>query len=288
MKIERNGQRNITFIFEEPFQTTTHVILGEHRVYVCDTFLGTDSMKKVEKVLHKEGVKGQEIVVFNSHADWDHIWGNCYFGNSPIIGHTSSRKRVAEEGEKLLEKWKDSKQGDVILTPPNLLFQHRLYFADDAVEFYHTPGHTIDSSSCYDQKDKVLFVGDNVESDVPYVNSLDFDTYIASLKGYLEKDWIALVPGHDPVQFDDRLVRSNMEYLEQFKSWAVEVKSLSEKALGVHLYVLANLVDQIIEKGADDRIRAHYVDALDVLKTMERTEATLRYIDRLTKIPELP
>ncbi|MFW9918879.1 MAG: MBL fold metallo-hydrolase [Candidatus Thorarchaeota archaeon] len=284
MKIERIGQRNITIIYDEPFQTTTHLILGEERVYVCDTFLGPDSMRKVEKVLKKEGVGGMRVVVFNSHADWDHIWGNCYFEGASIIGHTFSRKRVIEEGESELEKWKDSKQGEVTLVPPNLLFENRLYFADDHIEFYHSPGHTIDSSSCYDHKDKVLFVGDNVETDIPYVNSLNFDIYLASLQGYLDKEWVALVTGHDLVQYDDKLVRSNIEYLKQFKEWSVDIKDLSEKALGVHLYALAKLVDQVVERGADDRIIAHYHDALDILKTMEQTEATKKYIDKISMV----
>lgn len=288
MKIERIGERNITIIFEDPFPTTTHLVLGDNRTYVCDTFLGTDPMKKVAKIVQKEVKEERPVVVFNSHADWDHIWGNCYFKDSPIIGHKTSRKRIQEEGEADLERWKDNIQGEVILMPPNLLFDTRLVFADDEIEFFHTPGHTHDSSSCYDHRDRVLFVGDNVESDIPHVNDLHFDTYLATLHRYVDFEWIAMVTGHDPIQYDDKLLRSNIEYLERFKEWAVDIKTLSEKALGVHLYALAKLVDPILQQGSDERVRTHYQNAIEVLRTMERTGAVQSYIDRLSRIIEVP
>jgi len=137
MKTEKIGQRNITIIYEEPFRTTTHLILGDDRVYVCDTFIGPGSMNRVEKILKEEGAEGKPIVVFNSHADWDHIWGNCYYDDAYILAHRTGRERVLAEGETDLERNKDRMDGEVIITPPNLVFETSVTFADDEIEFFH-------------------------------------------------------------------------------------------------------------------------------------------------------
>lgn len=288
MQIEKLGERNIRIAFGEDMPTTTHIIIGENRVYVCDTYLGPLPMQEVSKLLETEGAANRPIVVFNSHADWDHIWGNCYFTASLIAAHSSSRKRVLEDGENDLKKWGEYVEGEVTLIPPNLLFDTKLIYADDGVEFYHTPGHTIDSSSCYDHQDKVLFVGDNVEADIPYVNHLNFDSYIKSLNSYLQKDWIALVPGHGAIQYDSSLVRSNITHLEKFREWKVDIGTLTEGALRVHLYALMTLVDELIGVEVEDRVRVHYSEALEHAQRLEQTEKIQSYIERISIIANNP
>ena len=135
------------------------------------------------------GQQEKPVVVFNSHADWDHIWGNCFFKEAMILGHENCRIRIQKDGPADLKRNAMRQQGEVILVPPTATFEESYVFDDDEIEFFYSPGHTIDSSSCFDHKEKVLFVGDNVESDVPYVNHLNFDTYISSLQGYLARPW---------------------------------------------------------------------------------------------------
>ena len=286
MEFNKLGPRNLTVAFQDPFYTTTHLIFGDHRVYVCDTFLGPKSMEEISKVIKEEGHQDKPVVVFNSHADWDHVWGNCYFKDAIVLGHRECRTRIEKEGEDELKKNYEHRRGEVILTPPTSVFDTDYIFDDDGVEFFHSPGHTIDSSSCYDQKERILFVGDNVESDIPYVNSLDVDTYISTLEGYLNRDWQYLVPGHDPVQTDDALVRSNVEYLQLLKEWKVNLDVLSHKALDVHLYTLSKLVEEIIATGVQKKAESHYIDAIAVLKGMEPNEKVTNYLDRFRRIIE--
>ena len=217
MELQWLGKRNLTVAFQEPFYTTTHLIFGDHRVYVCDTFLGPDSMKHIAKIINENGHKDKQIVVFNSHADWDHVWGNCYFEDAIILAHRECKTRMKTEWEEELKRNQEHQQGKVTMALPTTVFDTDYIFKDDGVEFFHSPGHTIDSSSCYDQREKILFVGDNVESDIPYVNNLDFDIYISSLENYLTREWTHLVPGHDPVQTDDILLGSNIEYLKHLQ-----------------------------------------------------------------------
>ncbi|MCK5238870.1 MAG: MBL fold metallo-hydrolase [Candidatus Thorarchaeota archaeon] len=286
MEFNRLGRRNLTVAFQDPFYTTTHLIFGEHRVYVCDTFLGPESMEKIAKIIKDEGADDRPVVVFNSHADWDHIWGNCYFKDAMILGHEQCRERINQEGKAELELNGEHQQGEVILTPPTVVFEDNYIFEDDGVEFFHSPGHTIDSASCYDRREKVLFVGDNVESSIPYTNSLDIDTYITTLQNYLDRDWKYLVLGHDTVQTDDKVIRENMDYLRLLKDWKVDLETLTQKALDVHLYALSKFVDEIIETGVQQKAKAHYLDALSLLRRMEPTEKITGYLEQLRRVVE--
>ncbi len=288
MNIERITDRNITVIFEEPFRTATHLILGDNRVYVCDTFLGPDSMTVVSKIIEQEGMNKKPVVIFNSHADWDHIWGNCHFKKAVTVGHLYTRERILSEGEAELRRWSDYMQGTVTLRSPNLLFTTKVRFADDNVEFFHTPGHTHDSSSCIDHEEKVLFVGDNVESDIPYVNNPEFEVYISTLKDYLRRDWIALVSGHDPVQYDNNLVKSNIRYLQQFKDWAVNLDDIDEGALSVHITSLTSLVEFLLKGTVDERVREHYRNAIAALKDKGMTNSSHQHLEQLSRIVDAP
>lgn len=288
MQIEQIGERNVTVIHERPFRTITHLILGEKRVYVCDTFLGPEPMREVSEVLRDRGASDKPVVVFNSHSDWDHIWGNCYFQDSLIVAHVENPRRLLREGEKDMKEWGENRQGEVILQPPNLLFERSLSFADDQVEFFYSPGHTIDSASCYDHIDQVLFVGDNVESEIPHVNSLNLDTYVMTLVGYLKLKWSALVAGHDPVQRDNALVKKNIEYLAQFRDWELDLKGLSKDALGLHLYALSKLVDDVISSSQLDEARNHYQQAIDMVQEMTPSDTTREYTRQFSRVVDQP
>ena len=286
MELHKLGDRNLTVAFPEPFYTTIHLIFGDHRVYVCDTFLGPDSMKEITRIIKENGHQDKPVVVFNSHADWDHVWGNCYFEDAMILAHRECKTRMGEEWEEEMKKNYESQRGEVIQTLPTITFDTNYIFEDDGVEFFHSPGHTIDSASCYDQKDRILFVGDNIESNAPYVNSLDFDTYIATLENYLNRDWTHIIPGHDPPQSNDNLIRSNLNYLKLLKEWKVDLSDLTEAGLAVHFYTLSKLVEDIIETGANFVIKSHYKDAILKLEQMESTEKIQNYLVQFQRVTD--
>jgi len=286
MELHWSGERNLTVAFQEPFYTTTHLIFGDHRVYVCDTFLGPDSMKDVAKIIKDNGHNEKPVVVFNSHADWDHMWGNCFFDDAMILSHRECRNRMAIEWDEELKKNQEHQRGKVVLARPTHVFDEKHIFEDDGIEFFHSPGHTVDSSSCYDQKDKVLFVGDNVESDLPYVNTLDFDIYISTLESYLARDWTYIVPGHDPVQTNDVLVRSNIDYLKCLIDWQVDLDILTQKGLDVHLYTLSKLAKKIVQSGIQSKAKSHYEEAIGVLERMESSEKTSNYLNEFRRVTE--
>ena len=258
------GTRGILCSFDDPYFTNVYIILSSERVFVLDTFLGSRPMDQIRELLNEKGFHDWPVVIFNSHADYDHCWGNNELASTMIIGLKNCRERILSEGEIALEKYASHKRGDVILKAPNVTFTQKLIFPEDNVEFFFTPGHTLDSSSCYDAKDKVLFVGDNIESPFPYLNHPNFNQFIISLEMYLKMNWKVIISGHDPIMHDSSLLQSNIGYLRRFRDWQIDLSTMSKDEL--HHHIEHNLL-VIMDSFPNDKDREQATKHLEEAKT---------------------
>lgn len=266
MKTEKIGRRGYLLTFDEVYLTNIYIIQGDEHTFLLDTYLGPEAMVLVKKELEERGLGELPLVIFNSHADYDHHWGNCAFEGSTIISHTKCRKRIFNETEQALIDHEEEKSGVVIMKLPNFTFSKGVSFPDEDIHFFHSPGHTLDSASCYDAKDKVLFVGDNVESPFPYLNNVNFEQYIHTLEEYLRYDWTAMIAGHDPIMTNTNLVRRNLTYLLSFLNWDFDLESMDE--LELHRHVEHNLValkDELMKGNHRDDIIRSLKKASDLL-----------------------
>jgi glyoxylase-like metal-dependent hydrolase (beta-lactamase superfamily II) len=284
MKVTQIGQRGRVFAFEDPFLTNVYVIIGDKRVFVCDTFCGPDSMKTVVDYLQQQGHGSLPIVVFNSHSHYDHIWGNSFFKGALIISQRECPRLIDVEGPQALLNYAADKKGDVHLAKPNTTFEKRISFSEEEVEFFHSPGHTIDSASCYDSRDKVLFVSDNVESTMPYLYQSNLLLYIDTMKGYLKRDWNFLVTGHDPVSQNDDLVRSNLDYLLKVKDWTLKIEDLPIEARIHHFNNIATISEEMEEMEHSKEMLLHFQGAIDYLGSQDETAQTKELQKRLQSI----
>lgn len=155
-----------------------------------------------------------DLVIFNSHSDWDHIWGNCAFLDSIIIGHVTCRERMQERGAFDLNRQSSLTRGQVTLKPPGLTFKEEICFEDDDIEFIYAPGHTIDSSICYDRKERVLYVGDLIEDPIPYLDYDRLDIYLETLEMLLIFPADIMISAHSGIVTKDLIIR-NMEYIRE-------------------------------------------------------------------------
>ncbi|MCL2368896.1 MAG: MBL fold metallo-hydrolase, partial [Oscillospiraceae bacterium] len=154
MKIERIGKRNIVFQYSLPgWNLNLHLILGEKCNYVVDTGLGSESVAPIREYLKNDP---KPIIVINTHHDWDHVWGNHCFDECIIISHSSCSELIAANWSEMLKKNEAYIRGDVKVCLPNLVFDGFLYFPEDGIKIFHTPGHSIDSISVFDERDGVL------------------------------------------------------------------------------------------------------------------------------------
>jgi cyclase len=225
MELKNVGSRGTLFVFHDlGIATNVYVINGRHHVYIIDTYLGPDIMRQVNQHI-AELYGSKPIIVVNTHSHWDHVWGNSLYSSSLIIAHEKCKEYMQQEGLMKLEKYGEYKKGDIILTYPNLTFNGRIYFEEDKVLIYHTPGHTEDCISVLDVLDKVLLVGDNLERPIPYLMSKDLGQYILTLEDYLNVDANIIIGGHTDCE-DKRLIIHNLDYVKKVLSGeAIEIES---------------------------------------------------------------
>lgn len=213
MIVQRIGDRGFYFTFDD--NISLYLITSTRFYLFCDTHLGPESMVRIQEYM-RDHHRPEQMMIFNSHSDWDHIWGNCAFPDSYIIGHETCRTRMIERGEYDLIQNSSQQQGNVLITLPNLTFSNRLVFEDEEIEFFHAPGHTIDCAVCYDKRDGVLYLGDLVEDPIPYLDFGDLDLYLDTLRLIMTHPAGVLVSSHSGIVTRD-LIRKNMAYIADIR-----------------------------------------------------------------------
>lgn len=214
MNVKKVKNRGILFTFHDlGIPTNVYIIQGERYIYIIDTYLGPDIMKSVNQYI-VDLFGDKQIIVVNTHSHWDHVWGNSLYSSSFIIAHEKCKKYMQQHGIEALEEYGKYRKGEVIITYPNLTFTNKIFFEEDSVLIYHTPGHTDDGISVLDMKDKVLFAGDNLERPIPYLMSKDLNQYMSTLENYLKIDADIIIGGHTDCE-DKDLVRDNLDYVKK-------------------------------------------------------------------------
>jgi len=284
MDVTKTGQRGFVFSFHEPFLTNVYVVMGDKATYICDTFLGPDPVEQILSWFNENGYDLKEFSVFYSHYHYDHVWGSCALGSSTVIAHEKCRELLLKYGESEMQEYGESMIGDAALVLPNATFTQRIELQYDNLTFWHTPGHTPDCSSMYDSEDAVLFVGDNVESPIPFLDTLDIDGHLKSLESYLEIDWHLLVASHDPPMKDDRLLKSNIHYLESFESSDADSSIEDKAALRRHAHNLVTLTRSKRIENLHLEATEYLIRAKDILASLPKDETVLRQLDMIEEM----
>lgn len=213
MEIKKLNNTSTAFTYDDIGSFITSAFLIEReKFYLIDTYCGPKSMEPILKVIAQANSK-KEIVVINTHFHWDHVWGNCSFLASDIIAHEKCRMLLKERWDAQLSKNQQYISGQVEKQLPNITFRERLFFHKDGIELFYSPGHTEDCISIFDHKEKVLYVGDNLEKPIIYVENNDLITYIATLNKYLTYKPKRIVASHT-VELTEKDLYRTIEYLE--------------------------------------------------------------------------
>lgn len=209
MKATKLGTRNYIFTYkEEDWDLNLHLIKGDQYNYVIDTGLGSDSVAVIKEYLDDS----KPTIVINTHFHWDHIWGNHCFENSVIIASKEAQKRMAQSWDMMLAKNQNYVRGEVRKQLPTLVFEEELYFPEDQIYLFISPGHSADGISVYDEKDRVLNAGDNIgdtmEALLPEQEVRD-EVFIGTLRKYQYLEIAYCVSGHNqvitPTVFEDMI-----------------------------------------------------------------------------------
>lgn len=197
MKIINISNTTTAYEFDELESYITYAFLIErpHTFYIIDTFCGTESMIAIlDKISNCPEQK--KIVVINTHFHWDHVWGNVSFKGQDIVAHENCRRLLEEQWEAQLTKNRRYIAGTTECCLPNITFSERLAFPEDGLELVYTPGHTQDCITIVDHFEKILYVGDNVERPIIYVENKDVETYKRTLALYLQYPDYQIIASH--------------------------------------------------------------------------------------------
>jgi glyoxylase-like metal-dependent hydrolase (beta-lactamase superfamily II) len=149
------------------------------------------------------------------------------FDNSQIISHAHCRELEDRQWDDSINRYAEFIDGEVHMRLPDFVFEGCIYFPDDRISIFHTPGHTPDSISVYDEVERVLYAGDNIgdkeDEIVPWINT-DLQTFRDLIETYKTYDFDICVSGHNKPQ--TKAVLSRMEAsLED--SWKKQSESVN-------------------------------------------------------------
>ena len=229
-EIQIDGVDACVRVFRAGHEVDTCVVTTQRYVVVVDT-MGTPEL--AAEIMERVGatLAGRQLLVVNTHADWDHCWGNALFATpggrypAPIIGHDQTRQRLldAEEREYLRERQRDEPRfANAALVPPTITFTDglRIDGGDLTLELLPTPGHTPDHISLWIPELRLVLAGDAAERHIPYVNDPGYLPLLrASLARLAALEPVAVVPCHGGTS-DPALLTRNLAYFDTLEARA--------------------------------------------------------------------
>lgn len=208
----------------------TFIIISQHFVFLVDTVINPHTAQQMMAIAEPH-LPGRSLLIINTHADYDHAWGNQLFAGpaapypAPIIG----RRAVAEQfaSPEVLAYLAELQQkepaifGHVRLTPPTLLFDNELEIngGDLTLKLFAAPGHTADHTAIYIPEINTLLAGDGAEFPYPAAR---VPAGLPQMRQSLA-NMAALQPQnalycHAPVTIGPQLLHDNMAYFDQMES----------------------------------------------------------------------
>lgn len=208
------ASNSVAYVYDSLKEYVTNVFVIEtlSKVFVIDTFCGSKFMEPIQSRINTH-LNDKEVIVINTHFYWDHVWGNISFKGYDIISHELCRKVLEEQWEKQMESNHQYIEGSVEKCLPNVTFKDKLIFHEEGIELFYSPGHTADSISIFDHNERILYVGDNLEKPIIYVEHDDVATYIHTLKHYLTYQPKKIVAGHT-LDLQEEDIHKTIDYLQ--------------------------------------------------------------------------
>ncbi len=208
----------------EGMEVDAYIVFTDSYMVIFDTMLCPEDVSVMMRIVQDE-IGKRAILVVNSHADWDHAWGNAYFRGehtAPIIAHEYGRIRLqSDEACSELVNFQQRYPifGKVELVPPTITFnQHfTLYDGPMTIELFPAPGHHRDHIAAWLPELRLLLAFDAVENPLPCIENAEA---VPSMFATLER-FIALQPervlcSHGKTT-SPALVQENLAYLREIE-----------------------------------------------------------------------
>lgn len=202
----------------------TFILVTEKYVVVVDTMINEETAVSLRNHAQAHLSPNRQLLVINTHADYDHAWGNQAF-NTPIIGTTRCAEilrntKTRERLEQMQEQEPDI-FNEVIPTPPTILFEETLTIdgGDLTLQLFATPGHTTDHISIYIPEINTLLAADAAEIPFPFASTSaglpDMRNSLANLADYNAQ---TVLYCHAPVTIGAQLLQDNIAYFNKVEA----------------------------------------------------------------------
>jgi glyoxylase-like metal-dependent hydrolase (beta-lactamase superfamily II) len=201
-------------------------VLTERFAVLVDTLIGDDAMRQVLAHLAPD-LAGRQVLVVNTHGDWDHVWGNGLFAGpdapypAPILGHegVADRMEAAEAMGVLDEKRAES----VVYStagwhPPTVTVSGPACIegGDFSLHLLPTPGHTPDHLAVWIPEIRLLLAGDAAEWPFPEAgDSLPDLRHSLRLMRDLRPSTVLCC--HAPGRTDPGVIDANLAYFDELE-----------------------------------------------------------------------
>ncbi len=160
-------------------QVDAYIVITDRHVIVLDTMMCPEDVSTMLQSVSSE-LHGRSLLCIDSHADWDHAWGNCFFTGenvAPIIAHDHclTRLQSTETHNELLDfQHRSSAFKNVFLLPPTITFNQRFTIHDSnlTIQLLHAPGHHLDQIVAWIPELRLLLAFDAVEKPLPLIESV--------------------------------------------------------------------------------------------------------------------
>jgi glyoxylase-like metal-dependent hydrolase (beta-lactamase superfamily II) len=236
-EIPNSGWDERLRLFRAGQEVDTSVLITRRYVVIIDT-MATPELAAAILEAARPSLEGRQLLVVNTHADYDHCWGNAVFATpggvhpAPIIAHERARERLrsAEARERLQQRQqKEPRFANVRLVAPTITFTDNLLIdgGDLTLELISTPGHTPDHIAIWVPELRLLLAGDAAEQPFPYVEEAEALPILRqSLERLVALNAATVIPCHGGTT-DPALLARNIAYFD-----AVEQHARSALAAG--------------------------------------------------------
>ena len=252
----------------EGLEVDAYVVLGSSHVVILDTLLCPADMAYVMAAIEPE-IGNKRLLCVNSHADWDHVWGNSYFTATrsiPILAHEDCYQRlIAPTAQTELDGYKKISAAfdDVVITPPTLTFSERLRIVDDSltIELLHAPGHCRDQIVAWLPALGLLLAFDAVEKPLPCIaDSAHAPLMFSTLKRLAALQARSVLCSHGNTT-SPTLIQDNLAYLSQIEQRAralLQGSTPTTTELEQATTLINYPLDEVLKHMAGDADRTYY------------------------------
>ncbi|HLH62673.1 MAG TPA: MBL fold metallo-hydrolase [Ktedonobacteraceae bacterium] len=208
----------------EGFEVDAYAIITGRYVVVLDTMLFPDDVAMMLQSLQEELAERQLLCV-NSHADWDHVYGNGYFTGAhaaPIIAHEHCRARLqSQEARNELADFQKRYPifAGVALVPPTITFTQGLAIHDGnlTIQLFPAPGHRPDHIAAWVPELRLLLAFDAVEMPIPSIENAAGAPYMfATLESLIALQPQVVLCSHSKTT-SPQLIQDNLSYLREIE-----------------------------------------------------------------------